>query len=544
MGKKLTYEEFLNKVYEKNEHVRNGEVEIRGEFINTTHQIECYCNTHNQLWYPIPNNLYKGYGCPMCGVVKRRQNRKLSNEEFMSKIMRNNEYVRNGELKILDEYVDMHTPILCICYKHNVEWMAQPQSLSNGAGCRKCGGDKLALHFSMTNEDFIEKVEENNVYVRNGDVEILGNYVNSDTPVQCLCHRHNRVWDPRPSSLYKGRGCPECGYENNGQSRSMKRVEFAERLNQLNNGIHLIGEYLGLNKHMDFMCSKGHDWTAIGSAILNGEGCPYCAGKKIWIGFNDLFSTRPDVAKLLKNPDDGYKYSAGSGQNAEFVCPDCGLVSVKNIYRVCLCGFSCEQCSDGISYPNKFARALIKQLDVQNVIYEWTPGWLKPYYYDNYFEYKHCCYVLEMDGGLGHGKIKFNSKERDVKGAERDAYKDSLAEKYNVKVIRIDCDYKGGNRFEYIKNNILNSELNILFDLSNIDWILCDKQAQRKFVAQVADLYNQGMCISEIKNIFNYSKMTIANWLRQAKNIGLCDYDPREAQSRGIKFAKKTRIQN
>lgn len=47
MGKKLTKEEFIAKVILKNEHVRNGDVEICGEFINTSERIECLCNIHN-----------------------------------------------------------------------------------------------------------------------------------------------------------------------------------------------------------------------------------------------------------------------------------------------------------------------------------------------------------------------------------------------------------------------------------------------------------------------------------------------------------------
>lgn len=40
----------------------------------------------------------------------------------------------------------------------------------------------------------------------------------------------------------------------------------------------------------------GHDWEAI---ILNrskGYGCPYCAGRAIWVGFNDLATTHPALA--------------------------------------------------------------------------------------------------------------------------------------------------------------------------------------------------------------------------------------------------------
>lgn len=65
-------------------------------------------------------------------------------------------------------------------------------------------------------------------------------------------------------------------------------------------------------------CSKGHEWTMPVSArtrkehfsakanrTLRAQGCPYCSGKRILIGFNDLTTTHPNIAKEwhpTKNP--------------------------------------------------------------------------------------------------------------------------------------------------------------------------------------------------------------------------------------------------
>ena len=396
----------------------------------------------------------------------------------------------------------------------------------------------------LTNEEFKKRVWEKNEHVRNGELEIRGGYVNYDTPIASYCNIHDIAWDARPKSLLLGRNCRKCGYIKNGQARAMTYEEFIKRISVFDNGIEAVGNYLGLNKEMDFICSKGHSWSTVAKIILLGEGCPYCAGRRIWIGFNDLWTTRPDIAALLKNRDDGYRYTAGSGQRADFKCPDCQAEYSKTIVDVCTYGFSCSNCSDGVSYPNKFARAFLSQLNIDTVEHEYKPYWLKPYSFDNYFEYSGCKYILEMDGGLGHGKAKFNSKERDTIGVERDTYKDALAKERGIKIIRIDCDYKNKDRFTYIKNNIINSELSLLFDLSVIDWVLCDNRAKSKLIIQAASLYNQGLCLAEIKSVLNYSKITIAKWLRQAKNIGLCDYDAKEAQSRGARFARKPTIQN
>lgn len=382
------------------------------------------------------------------------------------------------------------------------------------------------------------KAIKKNSRVKDGSIEIRGEYINSKTPILCHCNIHNTDWEPLPSSIYKNRGCLECGYEQNALARIMPYEEFIQRVAELGKGYTAIGEYHGVNKPMDFLCLKGHIWTAICSSVLGGRGCPYCAGKRVIVGETSLWDTRPDIAVLLMDPIDGYRYSAGSGQKTDFVCPDCASVHNKTICDVCTYGFSCPNCSDGISYPNKFARAMLKQLNVQNVEYEWNPDWLKPYLYDNYFEYNGQGYVLEMDGGLAHGKVKFNSKDRDTDGKQRDIYKDSLAVEHSIIIIRVDCDYPNRRRFEYIKNSILSSELANLFELSTIDWDLCDKQAQKKLVAQVAELYNDGLSMCEIQEIVGYTKQTIATWLKQADKLGLCNYDWKEIRSRGIDMGK------
>lgn len=51
-----------------------------------------------------------------------------------------------------------------------------------------------------------------------------------------------------------------------------------------------------LNQKAWWICEKGHHYSAvIYSRTLNGQGCPYCAGKKALAGFNDLATLRPDV---------------------------------------------------------------------------------------------------------------------------------------------------------------------------------------------------------------------------------------------------------
>ena len=57
-----------------------------------------------------------------------------------------------------------------------------------------------------------------------------------------------------------------------------------------------------------------------------------------------------------------------------------------------------------------------------------------------------------------------------------------MAKEHNIIVIRIDCKK---SEKDYIKNNIIDSCLNDLFDLSNIDWDLCNKMGHKNLIKEV-----------------------------------------------------------
>lgn len=395
----------------------------------------------------------------------------------------------------------------------------------------------------LTHEEFMIKVMEKNGHVRNGEIEILGEYINANEKIKCYCNIHDVIWYPFAASLYKGIGCKQCGTNSMAKKRRKTNEKFQSELVELRKkGYDIYSDDMYVNNHTKiwFYCSRGHKWLSRPADVLSGYGCPYCSGRNVIIGETSLWDTRSDVAVLLKDPEDGYKYSVGSDKKVEFICPVCKTVHKKKIDNVCRHGFSCNTCSDKVSYPQKFARTLLKQLPIVHIEYEYSPEWVKPYRFDCYFKYSGIDFLLELDGHF-HSSHGFGGNE----GAEtlrRDLIKNYLALKHGFQIIRIDCKYKMSERFNYIKNSILNSRLNELFDLDNINWIECDIQGQEKLVPKVAELYSQGLCLAEIQDVVGYGRRTIGRWLKQATNIGLCNYNTKEAQSRGIRKSATNRV--
>jgi len=49
------------------------------------------------------------------------------------------------------------------------------------------------------------------------------------------------------------------------------------------------------NAEVLWLCENGHEWKARVADRTDGHGCPYCAGQRVWKGFNDLATTHPEL---------------------------------------------------------------------------------------------------------------------------------------------------------------------------------------------------------------------------------------------------------
>ena len=64
---------------------------------------------------------------------------------------------------------------------------------------------------------------------------------------------------------------------------------------ELNNGLKP-SEIIGGKQMAWWNCEKGHIWEASIDTRKSGRGCPYCANKKILVGFNDLATLNPKLS--------------------------------------------------------------------------------------------------------------------------------------------------------------------------------------------------------------------------------------------------------
>lgn len=281
-------------------------------------------------------------------------------------------------------------------------------------------------------------------------------------------------------------------------------------------------------KHID-------EYWCLSTTLKELKGCPCCSEKKSSIvvtGINDIDTTDHWMVKYFANKDDAKKYSSCSNFPILMKCPDCGyerLYEPSNLktYKHLPCS-----CNDNYSLPNKFSYFVFKGIKIiQNYQREYNPDWLKPYSYDNYFEYENKKYVVEMDGALGHGKKSFGSKKSDIDGLKRDNIKDAIAKEHNITVIRINSEKSDLN---YLKENMLKMLSNIV-DLSVVDWQYVYEKATSNIVKNVCEyakenykfVGNKKIESKYIENIslkFDIAKPTVVRFLKIGRDLGWCTY--------------------
>lgn len=193
MGRKLSLQEVQNRIYNKNS------ITIIGEYTNTHTKTLCRCDICGYEWEAAPDKLLQGRGCPSCS--KRI---KGSKEELQEKLN-----TLDKHITVVGDYINRNTPILCKCNICGYTWKVRPYDILNNQGCPKC--NKCVI----TEEEVLQRI-----YSNNPNIEIMSNYINYTTKLQCRCKKCEFLWEALPGNLYQGTGCPRCN-----MSKGERKIE-------------------------------------------------------------------------------------------------------------------------------------------------------------------------------------------------------------------------------------------------------------------------------------------------------------------------------
>lgn len=296
------------------------------------------------------------------------------------------------------------------------------------------------------------------------------------------------------------------------------------------------------NCHYESWHTEKYIVASVNNNHLRGNGCKMCGniGGKNRKFENVISKTDPWAVSFFKVDDDANRYTAHSHAKTFFICPYCGHEKYMEVREVIKNKqVSCPMCGDGYSYPNKYAYALFSRLPVEDLKREYNDNWTEDCRYDISFYYMGRHYLVEMDGAF-HYYEKGYKKDLDLI-RKQDNKKNELAEENGCILIRIDSRK---SELEYLKNNIINSDLGAVFDFSNIDWDEIDKECIKTTVISVCEYYrNITQDLNQIAERFGLNSCTVRNYLKRCTDLGLIDYKT-ESEIKEINVQKVADLKN
>ena len=206
---------------------------------------------------------------------------------------------RNEDLTPSDVTAGSHRSVWWRCEKGH-EWRAAVKTRTDGSGCPVCANklrvpgvnDLASTHPNLA----AEWDRERNDPLTPEDVT-----AGSIRKVWWTCGA-GHGWRAGINSRVHGSGCPVCAGKAvlaGDNDLASRYPDLARQWHPTKNGsLRPDAVTAASNQRVWWRCGLGHEWAArVAARTIHGSGCPYCAGRKVLAGFNDLATLEPELAK-------------------------------------------------------------------------------------------------------------------------------------------------------------------------------------------------------------------------------------------------------
>ena len=251
---------------------------------NSNRMVWWICSKGHE-WPSTIANRNNGNGCPVCN-----SERKTSFPEYALVY-----YLQQYGLDILHSYrgkgyeLDIYIPSLKIAIEYDGYYWHKHRTNKDLEKNYKCKKDGIKLYriregMSPLNDSSIDYVvleNQKNLSKVLEEIlsEIIGTSIDVDIERDIVAIESLRVFTEKEDSLLFSNAevAKEWDYEKNG---NLKPEHFAP----------------SSHKKVWWKCGKGHEWQAAIANRNKGRKCPYCSGKKVLKGYNDLQTVNPTLA--------------------------------------------------------------------------------------------------------------------------------------------------------------------------------------------------------------------------------------------------------
>ena len=290
-----------------------------------------------------------GTGCPICSgrQVLAGFNDLATTQPALA---RQWHPTKNGERRPTDFTAASHAKVWWRCERGHA-WQAEIKSRVKGAGCPICAGKQvLPGENDLATCDPALAAEWHPT--KNGALTPRDVTSGSSRKVWWRC-AHGHEWQATVASRHRGNGCPVCS----GRQVLAGFNDLASQFPQIagewhpekNGGLTPQQVTPAANRKVWWRCPLGHDYQAtVASRTRRHAGCPYCSGRKVLPGFNDLASRYPALAREWKQLLNGeltpQDVTPASHKKVWWQCP-AGHVWQARIYSRTHGGSGCPVCA-------------------------------------------------------------------------------------------------------------------------------------------------------------------------------------------------------
>ena len=276
-------------------YAKNGNLKPENFAANSGKKVWWKCNNGHE-WQATIDTRNKGHGCPYCAGQKVFKSYNDLGTISPHLALEWN-YAKNNGLSPADVIPGSGKKVWWQCSKGH-EWRAAIKSRHAGCGCPYCSGRVAIKGYNDLQTINPDLAKEWN-YEKNNGLTPADVLLNSNKKVWWQCS-DGHEWQATINHRSRGNGCPYCLGRNAIKGKNDLQTinpDLALEWNyEKNDGLAPADVLPGSHKKVWWQCSDGHEWQAVISSRTKGNGCPYCAGKKVLKGYNDLDTVNPELA--------------------------------------------------------------------------------------------------------------------------------------------------------------------------------------------------------------------------------------------------------
>jgi translation initiation factor IF-1 len=315
------------------------------------------CKVGHKWQARISNRALKGYGCPIC-----------SGQQILSGF--------NDLLTLRPEIAkqahEWDPSIVALHSNKKVKWKCSNGHLWDSTvtnrvrrndGCSVCSSHKTLAGFN----DLATTDPEVALEAFGWDPSTLTRSSNKTVGWKC---KFGHIWKARPGPRVRGVGCPTCSnnrVEPGVNDLKTTRPDLADQAD----GWDPSTLTRSSNKIVGWKCKFGHQWKTSVGARESGTNCPVCQGQKVLVGFNDLATTNPEVAREAYGWDPTTVTSGSTKKSANQWKCQLGHIWTSSVaHRTS--GSKCPYCEGQKAWPG-FNDLATTHPDIAKQAFGWDP---------------------------------------------------------------------------------------------------------------------------------------------------------------------------